>query len=638
MTSFLKRFAITFTLMASATSLLQGQERDAESTQRFGGQYSGLREQERALIDDLFRRYNAVADEKITAEAGYNRTRLSLRTTFEAVTHALGESELTDENGESLGTALDLLNHLEAVHGKIKGARGDQQFRIYVRLEAGAVNALERSQQFLRGHDNTVYHKGYPINYRQGGGVPSIQFSVAADLSRADIDVDYRAAKFPGALFNGHLTAANSDVRAGDNADLHNDRWEGFADFWRGFFGVSLLGETYEGEEITEDEIPEFPRAGREDIHVAANDFLQAWLVEKDARSAAAYMSTRTVECLVQERGADPATFDYGMAPFELIRGMQAVANEVGDVTSLDGVTVGVRLSQPGLLLVRHENHAQFVLYGVTRELAAAFDCSNRTKLGELLEVRRVRRGAKLEDFTHFGTIFYLNPPHGRGATLALLWTKENGHWKIVSYEVEPSATTAEVSIPDIRAATETAEPAREAGDPTLIAANNAFLESWILEKDIDKALRFIAPTCLPCVNLELNPGESRLATREVQAARMRLGLERSADHFGSIARLEDAISSVDAWVPEVRVITHAREDTYSLYGIPDWMGEDADCQKRVEGREATPLEARKQTFGKYYVSAFHVNTIAGETVALLLGWTKTGDGWRIFSYQIEEP
>ena len=44
----------------------------------------------------------------------------------------------------------------------------------------------------------------------------------------ADVDVDYRGSSFPVMLFNGHLSAANSDVRAGNNAERHAARWTGF--------------------------------------------------------------------------------------------------------------------------------------------------------------------------------------------------------------------------------------------------------------------------------------------------------------------------------------------------------------------------------------------------------------------------
>ena len=37
----------------------------------------------------------------------------------------------------------------------------------------------------------------------------------------------------PQAMFNGHLTSANSDVRAGDNHDKHVGRWGGFVAWWR---------------------------------------------------------------------------------------------------------------------------------------------------------------------------------------------------------------------------------------------------------------------------------------------------------------------------------------------------------------------------------------------------------------------
>ncbi len=99
---------------------------------------------------------------------------------------------------------------------------------MYVLLKDGTIDQLNRSREFKREGDNTVYHHGYPVNYRQQGGAPSIQISIALDGRRADIDVDYRSSSFPVALFNGHLTASNSDVRAGNNYDRHTVRWIGF--------------------------------------------------------------------------------------------------------------------------------------------------------------------------------------------------------------------------------------------------------------------------------------------------------------------------------------------------------------------------------------------------------------------------
>ena len=70
-----------------------------------------------------------------------------------------------------------------------------------------------------------------------------MQVSVSEDGRRADIDVDYRSSKSPQALFNGHLTSSNSDVRAGDNHDRHNGRWGGLANWWQEIFGGQGTGQ-----------------------------------------------------------------------------------------------------------------------------------------------------------------------------------------------------------------------------------------------------------------------------------------------------------------------------------------------------------------------------------------------------------
>jgi hypothetical protein len=101
--------------------------------------------------------------------------------------------------------------------------------------------ALEGSREFKRGAGNTVYHRGYPVNYRQHGGTPTIQISCATDGKRADVDVDYRSSKFPVAILNGHMTSSNSDVRAGNIHAWLINRWTGFASWWKSIFGVHRL-------------------------------------------------------------------------------------------------------------------------------------------------------------------------------------------------------------------------------------------------------------------------------------------------------------------------------------------------------------------------------------------------------------
>ena len=275
---------------------------------------------------------------------------------------------------------------MESISGQVPGASGDHQFRIYVRLIPAALDTLARSQEFKRGVDNTVFHKGYPTNYRAQGGTPSIQISIAPDGRRADIDVDYRSSSFPAAMFNGHLSSANSDVRAGDNIDRHSRRWAGLQNWWRSFFGVNLQRAPAD-EKPSVLALPRVPRAGNKSIDVMVNDFLSAWLVEGDIVAAMGYVSERAYACIAQNAD-DPSAIDRGMAPFQLLTNLKAAHDTLGQRTSLDGLIVGVRLATPALKVVQQPHHAQFVVYSVPDDVAAAFDCESRMTPGGAKKAR----------------------------------------------------------------------------------------------------------------------------------------------------------------------------------------------------------------------------------------------------------
>jgi hypothetical protein len=206
-------------------------QREVETS--FPGYFDLDLEQSR-LLEGLSQKNPSENGRKITPSEYFGTLTISQRSTFDAITHALINSPLTDSKGNALGKAIDLIKSLERIAGQVKGERRDQQFRLYGTLTSDAIERLDRSEEFYRDHENTAHHDGYPVCFRLGGNLPSLQFSISRDGRKVDIDIDYRSGGWPVALLNGHFTSANSDVRSGDNIKRHNRRWDGLIAWWRG--------------------------------------------------------------------------------------------------------------------------------------------------------------------------------------------------------------------------------------------------------------------------------------------------------------------------------------------------------------------------------------------------------------------
>ncbi len=71
----------------------------------FPGTYAQLKPQQKKLIDDWYAEYDK-SDARERSPTDYDQLSLSTRTTFEAVTHALMTTNLTDKSGKSMGNAL----------------------------------------------------------------------------------------------------------------------------------------------------------------------------------------------------------------------------------------------------------------------------------------------------------------------------------------------------------------------------------------------------------------------------------------------------------------------------------------------------------------------------------------------------
>ena len=402
-------------------------EEDPGAT-RFGD----LDARQKLLFESYTAGYNEATGFSLSARDYFNSLTISERTTFDAVTHALMNSELTDENGESIGQAIDLVRGVERVAGQYYGRSGDEQFRIYVFLREGARETLERSQEFSLGHLNTVYHVGYPYSYRQAGNLPSIQFSISEDSTRADIDVDYRSSKMPAAMFNGHLTSANSDVRAGDNHERHTGRWSGFVAWWQGTFGrLPFQPETSAGTGIYSRERPEVPTplpadrppsAEPEELVDAAQEFLTDWLVRREVGEALMRLSDQSLACLDTDDDVDDEILRNQGARAALKEAMELAIQEQEDADNLTEAIDVVLPWRESVRITKHAFEGEFSLLELTNADAAIYLCGNEPE-----------GGINDEYGTYYATLFRFKIRDS--GILGLLWARENGNWRVVAWE-----------------------------------------------------------------------------------------------------------------------------------------------------------------------------------------------------------
>ena len=366
--------------------------------------YGDLDARQSHLFESYTAGYNEATGFSLTPRDYFNSLTISERTTFDAVTHALMNSELTDENGAPLGHAIDLVRAIERVAGQYYGRSGDEQFRLYVFLREGARDTLEQAQEFSLGHLNTVYHVGYPYSYRQGGNLPSIQFSISEDGTKADIDVDYRSSKMPAAMFNGHLTSANSDVRAGDNHERHAGRWSGFVAWWQDIFGrLPFTSETSAGTGIYSRERPEAPTpmppdrpptAEPEELSDAAQEFLTDWLVRRKVSEALLRLSDDALACLDTDDDVDDEILRSQGARAALQDAMELALEEQRDADNLTEAIDVVLPWRESVRVLEHTFAGEFSLLELTNADAAIYLCGNEPEGGIYRRLRDVLRDA----------------------------------------------------------------------------------------------------------------------------------------------------------------------------------------------------------------------------------------------------
>ena len=598
-----------------------------------GAKYSDLASEQKALVDDWFRRFSEVIRKPLSAEEGYNNLPVSTKTTFGAVTHALIHTTLTDQNGVILGSsAITVIDRVDTVAGKIEGAGSDQQFRLYVVLKPNALEILARSREFARSPDNVTFHKGYPICYRSRNGTPSLQVSATKDGKRGDIDVDYRSSKFPASLVNGHLTAANSDVRSGDNDVRHNQSWSGLSSWWRGILGLPLLVKSSEVSDVPASEPAVHANAKPE---VAVHDFLKSWLQDQRPDLATSYFAESAFWCREIESGKP---VDLGVAKFSVLMALRDVNTQIGKMAQVSDAIAGVRLSGPRVKLIPQSYDSEFTLYEIREDLAERMKCINQLDPSNLTE-----KALNSKSFGKYvASVFKFKLPAQEMETVAVLWAKQNDYWKLISYDVEPEFD--KYSVPDTTSAAEAASTATPAltyvaGDKDLVRSATDFLNKWFVLGQPAEAFQYLSSRADACANLyrdddTLAPSGPNEAGKLIQA-----GMQKLLAIVGSVQKLDKAIEAPTVSHPDVRLVKHSNSSAFVLASVPDHMAAVTECQERKPGEELyVPEPATGKVYGNFYAVGFRLRKTLGDSSVLWMVWARENSQWKVISYFIMTP
>jgi hypothetical protein len=623
------RQLLTVVYLVGFGAQMHGQNTPKAATGNFAGEYRSLKPEQKALVDDWMKRFSETIGKPVDPQMAYDNLPVSTRTTFNAVTQALLATQLTDARGSKLGSAMQIIDKVDTVHGAIPGTRGDEQFRIYVQLKPGALELLAKSQEFRREDDNTVYHKGYPICYRSRPPVPSIQVSATRDGTRADLDIDYKASGLPKALVNGHLTASNSDVRAGHNYDTHISQWQGLNNWWR-----SLLLLAPVNERNVEKEKQSFPTEPRQAAHgkpaEAVHDLLNTWLVEKKPEDILSYFARESYYCAELEQGEKG---DQGMAKFKLLIAMQQANRRLGNPAKLTDISTAVPVGTAvRVKLVKQPYEQEFALYDVREDAAEQFKCANRLDASLISS-----KAAESKAFgKYYGAVFRVGGRNGvQGTTLATLWAREAKRWQLISYDVDPEWD--EYRAPNTAKAPPAPAPTTYTQAPAgLVEASDKFLEAWLVRRDFDQALKYLSSRCADCVKLNVAAEERQPQTAEDAQVQLQSALRRVTETTGTVTRLDEAIASPQVNHEDIKLVQHRNSNAYAIASIPDYMARALDCSSRTAGEPVSfNASAGEKSYGKYYAMGLRLVKAGEDSGVLVCVWAQEGGAWKIIAYTV---
>jgi hypothetical protein len=173
--------------------------------------------------------------------------------------------------------------------------------------------------------------------------------------------------------------------------------------------------------------------AAPEELWDAAQEFFTDWLVRRKIDEAMNFFSRRVIACINLDEGSREEILDVETAVVEMREIMNYSIDQLGD---RDSMTEAIDEVQPWTAdqedrVVSHPFETDFTIIQVRNQVAADFMCS--TKRGA---DPPPMPGGPDELGTYYGVIFRFKARADQGGILALLWDRQEGDWKIVSYDI----------------------------------------------------------------------------------------------------------------------------------------------------------------------------------------------------------
>jgi hypothetical protein len=443
-----------------------------------------------------------------------------------------------------------------------------------------------------------------------------VQVSLSADGKRADIDVDYRSSKFPASMVNGHLTSSNSDVRAGNNEQRHSEKWTGFAAWWKNLFNFSA-----EQPAPTKYDPPAPRVSGKAGVDEAMHDFLKAWLVEQKIQLATAYLSRQLSACAVAEAERDGRKIEPGMGYFALVASLEKGNKQIGKVAKISEVARPVVMSDPSIRPAKNKYSDEFTVVELANHIGEKVQCGQ--------PLPKVETPSKLKFGDYYATAFRVNSGGRQGTVVYFLWTKVDDKWRITAMrraeELAP-ALAPEATVP-AAVATKTVS-----GDPEAIAAVRAWLGTWIVERNADKAMAAFTPQSYACVASD-DP-QMRGRSESEWAATLKRGLGEAVKALPTGKALADSLEGVDPAMDSIPLVEHKDKQYFSVVKVPDAIGRASDCRGGAKRMDASV----KPTYNDNYYASLIRLKVGGEAAAFHCLWSKKGGAWKIKAWSVEAP